>query len=143
METQQLRAIAVVPGSSPTRLVKTQIAGLSSRDSELVGLGWGLGMSISNKFRGDAGAADPGIMPENYSGRDTGSVTLEFRRGSLLRGLDWTRRLSCRAWELELKGTAPEAVQVGAEFLSWNSVAEREVSLDQSGGCLLQTKLGR
>lgn len=83
METQRPRVLAVIlvlhlPGGLK------QVVGLSSRDSELAGLGWGPRTSIYNKFPGDAGAADPGSMLENCCVRDTGSVTLEIRRSGLL-----------------------------------------------------------
>lgn len=51
--------------SMPWGLVKTQIIGPHPRVYDSVHLGWGLKMSISNKFPGDAYAAGPGTTFEN------------------------------------------------------------------------------
>ena len=56
-----LQQLLSILSTSPGGLVKTQIASLTLRDSDSVGLGWGWRMCISSEFPGDTDATGPGI----------------------------------------------------------------------------------
>lgn len=74
-------------------LVKTQVPGPCPQSFASVGLGWGLGTCISNKFPRDAHASDPGTTFENRQNQ---------RAFSLLECPGNTKRFGPRAWQMVL-----------------------------------------
>lgn len=61
---------------SPAGFVKTLIAGPQPRVSDSVGLRWGLGIYIFNKFPSETGAAGPGTTLGEFCPQLSGSQTL-------------------------------------------------------------------